>query len=123
MISLGDVKPQSARDIIATVYKNVTHIPPGPAIWVTDLLARIFAGFRLSQKDTRITLSKNRLPILMVHGLDDHYVPWEMTKQAFCVCTGHKELLLVEGAGHGVSYLVDRVRYKAAVDKILNMTL
>ena len=120
---IADCGFTSPKDIISSVYRMVTHLPPGPAIWVTDLLARIFAGFRLTQKDTRISLTKNHIPILMIHGLDDEFVPCEMTKQAFSVCTGHKELLLVEGAGHGVSFLVDMARYKAAVDKILDMTL
>ena len=120
---IADCGFTSPKDIITSVYKTVTHFPPGPSIWVTDILARVFAGFRLAQKDTRITLTQNRLPILLVHGLDDEYVPCEMSRQAFSACAGHKELLLVEGAGHGVSYLVDKVRYKAAVEKILNMTL
>lgn len=120
---IADCGFTSPKDIISCVYKTVTHIPPGPSIWVTDILARLFAGFHLSQKDTRITLTKNRLPILFIHGLADEYVPYEMSKQSFSACSGHKELLLVEGAGHAVSFLVDKDRYTAAVDKILNMTL
>jgi len=117
---IADCGFTSPKEIIGTVYKTVTHLPPGPSLWVTDILARIFAGFHLSQKDTRVTLAKNRLPILFVHGLDDDYVPCEMTKEAYCVCSGNKEILLVEGAGHAVSFLVDRVRYRAAVEKLLN---
>ncbi len=120
---IADCGFTSPKDIISTVYKAVTHIPPGPSLWVADIFARIFAGFCLSQKDTRITLSKNRLPILMVHGLEDTYVPCEMTKQAFSVCTGNKMLLLVEGAEHGVSYLVDRVRYQAAIESLISKTI
>ena len=117
---IADCGFTSPREIISTVYKTVTHLPPGPSILVADFFVRIFAGFRLSQKDTRVTLSKNRLPILLIHGLNDDYVPCEMTKEAYNACSGNKEILLVEGAGHAVSFLVDQARYKAAVDKLLN---
>ena len=120
---IADCGFTSPKDIIGTVYKNVTHFPAGPSLWAADLFTRLFAGFRLSEKDTRIALSKNRLPILLVHGLNDEYVPCKMSIEAYAACSGHKELLLVKGAGHGVSFLVDNVRYKAAIEKLLNMIL
>ena len=53
----------------------------------------------------------------MVHGTGDDFVPCEMTQQGFDVCTSRKEILLVDGAEHGVSFLVDREGYTA---KVLN---
>ena len=70
-----------------------------------------------------MSLTKNRLPILFIHGVADEYVPCEMSKESYSACSGQKELLLVEGAGHAVSFLVDKDSYTAAVDKILNMTI
>jgi fermentation-respiration switch protein FrsA (DUF1100 family) len=113
----------SPKDILSCVFRRVTHMPAWLSLWVTDLFARIFAGFHLTQKDSRKTLAKNRLPILMVHGTEDGFVPCEMTRQGYAVCTGPKQLLLVDGADHGVSFLVDRERYTAMIEEFLNKTI
>ena len=109
----------SPKEILASVFRRVTHLPPCLSLWATDLFARLFAGFHLSQKDSRKTLAKNRLPILMVHGAEDGFVPCEMTEEGYAVCTGTKQLLLVEGADHGVSFLVDRQRYTELLENFL----
>ena len=113
----------SPKAILTEVFKRVTHLPAGPSIWVANIFARIFAGFSLTQKDSRVTLSKNKLPILMVHGTEDGFVPCEMTKQSYAACAGPKEMFLVEGADHGVSFLVDKDTYISKVNAFLKMSL
>jgi len=116
---IADCGFTSPKAIISSVFTGVTHFPAVPTIWFTDLFARVFAHFSLSEMDTRVTLAGNRLPIIMVHGTEDTFVPCEMTKEGFTVCTGPKQLLLVDGAGHGVSYLHDRERYTNLVEAFL----
>ena len=45
----------------------------------------------------------------------DGFVPCEMTRQAYAACKEPKELLLVEGADHGISFLVAKDRYVKTV--------
>lgn len=59
-------------------------------------------------------LAKSRLPVLFVHGSDDGFVPVEMTYENFKACAGPKRLLIVPGATHGMSYLVDQKGYENA---------
>lgn len=101
----------SPREILASVYREVIHLPPGPSIWAAEFFARVFAGFSLTERDTRTILRKSHLPVLLIHGMDDGFVPCDMTRQAYAACTGQKQLLLVEGADHGVSVLFDPMRY------------
>lgn len=105
--------------IISKVFWEVTHLPPGPSIFCADLFARLFAGFSLYEKDSRKTLAKAALPVLLIHGREDHFVPCSMTEESYAACTGEKELLLVDGAGHGVSFLVDHERYSRVVEAFL----
>ncbi len=116
---IADCGFTSPKEILARVFKRVTHLPSIPSLWITDLFARLFAGFSLSERDTRETLKNNRLPIIMVHGKCDDFVPCEMTQQGFAACTGTKQLLLVDDAGHGVSFLVDKERYTAMIMEFL----
>ncbi len=109
--------------IIGKVFRSVTHLPPWPFLWVTDLCARLFADFSLKQKDTRKTLLSGKYPVILAHGLADDFVPCEMSQEAYNVCTSEKELLLVENAGHGCSFLKDRERYTQAVTAFLQKNL
>lgn len=101
----------SPYEIISRVFTQKVHLPAWPVMWAADLFARFFAGFRLKECHTTQSLQKNTRPILLVHGLEDDFVPAEMTQRSFEVCGGDKHLLLVEGAGHGVSFLVARQAY------------
>lgn len=113
----------SPKEILSVVFKRVMHVPAGASLWVCDLCARLVAGFSIYGKDSRKTLKKNTLPILMVHGVDDDFVPCYMTEQGFAACTGEKQMMLVEKAGHGVSFLVESQRYKETVMQFLKTNL
>lgn len=112
---IADCGFTSPKAILKNVYKSIIRLPSSLPIWSADIYARIFARFHLNEKDTRKTLANSRLPVLMIHGLADDFVSCEMTKQAYAVCSSEKQLLLVAGAGHGVSFLSDPVGYTAAV--------
>lgn len=101
----------SPAQIIATVFHRVVKLPAAPAIWSADLFARVFAGFSLYEKDTRKSLTNAKVPVLLIHGTEDDFVPCEMSKEAFSACNGQRRILLVDGAKHGVSFLVDQETY------------
>jgi fermentation-respiration switch protein FrsA (DUF1100 family) len=79
----------------------------------------LFADFSLDERNSKISLKNNRLPIFMVHGKADDFVPCKMSEDAYAVCTGYKEQLLVENAGHGLSFLMDHEQYIARVNAFL----
>lgn len=105
--------------IISAVFKRVTHLPAAPVIWVTDICARLFGRFSLYDCDSRKTLAHNKLPIIMVHGKEDNFVPCYMTQQGYDCCTGEKKLLLAEGAGHGLSFLYATQEYIQMVKQFI----
>ena len=53
---IADCGFTSPKAILDKVFRSVVHFSPGPFLWATDLFARLFAGFSLDQKDTRMTL-------------------------------------------------------------------
>ena len=57
------------------------------------------------------------LPVLFVHGSDDQFVPVEMTYQNYKACSSEKRLLIVPGAGHGQSYIIEPETYEAETQK------
>lgn len=120
---IADCGFTSPKAILDKVFRSVTHLPSGPSLWAADLFSRVFAKFRLDEKDTRKVLKNAKLPVLMVHGRSDDFVPCGMTQQGFDACTSEKELLLIEGAGHGVSFLVAKETYIKSVIAFLEKHL
>ncbi len=120
---IADCGFTSPKEIIGKVFTDVTHLPPWPFLWAADLFARIFGGFHLNEKNTVQTLKDNKLPIILVHGLADDFVPSHMTKRSYEACGGQKELLLVEGAGHGVSFAKAEEEYGSLVGAFFDRVL
>ena len=113
----------SPADIIGKVFKDVTHLPPKPSLWIADLFARLFAGFSLYERSSLRSLPRNTLPIIMVHGTADHFVPCSMTEQGYAVCNGPKQLFLAQDAGHGVSMLIEPEKYEKLIIEFLDKYL
>lgn len=120
---IADCGFTSPKEILRTVFRATVKLPAGPSLWVTNLLARLFAGFWLKEKDTRKALASSKIPVLMIHGKDDTFVPCDMTLEGYDCCTGDKELFLVPGAGHGVSFLKAKEEYVTRVIAFLEKHL
>lgn len=120
---IADCGFSSPWEIISSVFRRVIHLPAAPSLWVAELFARIFGGFSFREMDTRKILKNCKLPVLIVHGADDGFVPCQMSQQGYDACSGEKELLIVDGADHGISFLVDRPRYTEAVLRFLNKNI
>lgn len=69
----------------------------------------------LLQLSTQDAMTRCTVPVLFVHGTDDTFVPVEMTYENYKACISPKQLLIVPGAGHGLSYLTDPTRYRQAL--------
>ena len=117
---IADCGFTSPWDILTVTFKRVIHLPAAPTLVITDLIARMAAGFGLKEKDTRISLAKCQLPVFMIHGREDGFVPCEMTRQGYEACSSEKQLLLVEGADHGVSFLIAKDRYTEIINEFLD---
>lgn len=120
---IADCGFTTPKEIISRVFRNVARIPAWTVIWATELFARMFGHFSLTEKDSVQTLANNTRPILLVHGLDDDFVPCDMTQRGFKACAGDKRLLLVEDATHGISFLRAKEAYIAKVNELLEQCL
>ena len=79
--------------------------------------ARIFGGFNLREASALKAVQNTNIPILLIHGDDDRFVPYQMSHQIYNACTGPCELVTIPGAGHGISCYVDQSRYTHALKK------
>ncbi|MCR5741630.1 MAG: alpha/beta hydrolase, partial [Gammaproteobacteria bacterium] len=104
----------SPKEIISKVIKKDLHMPPKIFYPLVSLSALIYGHFRLNSVDAREEVKKTHIPILIIHGEDDRFVPCEMSD----IKEYNPEMIervTFPNAGHGISYLEDEERYKRVV--------
>jgi len=90
------------------VLENMLHAKPFPALQLVRMMTRLIGGFSLTKVSAGKGAAAWERPVLFVHGLSDTFVPSWMSEENFKACKGPKDIYLVEGAEHGLSYLVDK---------------
>ncbi|OLF54736.1 alpha/beta hydrolase [Pseudomonas chlororaphis] len=115
----SDGTPIAARGLI--VESSFTSLADvAAALGNTSLPVR----WLLSQKfDSLDKIAHVGMPLLLVHGLDDRYVPARFSEQLFNAARQPKQLLLVPGATHNNSMRLAGERYRKALDALLHAPL
>ena len=85
----------------------------------TSLSAELFGHFDPDAGSALGAVSNTTLPILLIHGEADGFVPCEMSREIAAACASKVRLETFPGADHGVSYLSDPERYGRIVTEFL----
>jgi fermentation-respiration switch protein FrsA (DUF1100 family) len=112
-----DLKPIFKRQI-QMIYK----LPTQGVMSLVSLLMRINNGFFLHQTQVLRNLNTT-LPILIMHGELDRFVPVEMAQQLFQHYKGDKTLYIAPNALHAMTYAIDRDRYEKTIALFLKRHL
>jgi len=107
---VADCGFHSARDVILSVAGSM-HLPAGVLYPLVKLAAKLFGHFDLEAITPVDAVKKCDIPVIFFHGLDDDYVPSFMSQILYDACTSRKKLVLIPGAGHGLSFPVAPERY------------
>ena len=83
--------------------------------------ALIFGHFRLDSADCRNAVRDAMLPILLVHGEDDRFVPCDMSRKIQRANPKYIHLVTFPDAAHGISYIEDKPRYEALVREFFKL--
>lgn len=114
---LADCPYDSPAGIILKVAKEKGYPPKliYPFMW---LAAFLFGKFRLTETTALDAVRNCKIPILLIHGEDDRFVPCEMSEaisKANPLCSFHT----FPGAGHGLCYTTDPMKYEMLVYRFL----
>lgn len=64
-------------------------------------------------------LQNATLPVLMIHGKEDDFIPPSMCEDMYAKYHGVKQMVLFDGAKHAASYETNPVKYKQVVESFL----
>lgn len=107
---IADCGYSSAKDIIKIIIKQI-HLPVFIIYPLISFGAKLYGKFDLEDANVKKALKNAKVPIKFVHGKADDFVPYTMSEENFEACSSEKNILLVDGAGHGLSYLVEPEKY------------
>ncbi len=105
----------SAHDIWKHVTENNLHLSYKMVGFLADSMCKKKINMSTKEYSTKDALKNTNVPVLLIHGAHDKFVPVNMTYENYLATRCQKELLIVPGAGHGRSYLVDRDKYEKTV--------
>ena len=118
---IADCPYSSPMDVILYVGKS-TPFPSCLTKLFTILGAKIFGGFDITETSAESAVRNATVPILILHGEIDGYVPCEMSN-IVSANSGKIERHTFPGADHGISYLVDTPRYQEIVKAFIAKAL
>lgn len=120
---IADCPYSSPEAIIRKVCREDMHLPPALVMPFIRLGAGLFGHFDLKESSAVQAVANTNIPILLLHGEDDRFVPCDMSREIFAACAGDKNLITFPNAGHGLSYIVDTETYSEAVSRFVSQCL
>lgn len=113
---MADCPYSSPEGIINKVARDRGY-PEKLARPVIRLGAWLYGGLKLRESSAGEAVKKARIPILLIHGEDDRFVPCDMSREIYKNCASPAQLHTFADAGHGLCYIMEPRRYeKICVD-------
>ena len=100
--------------------KDIYHLPYFPFGDLAWFWSVIITGISFNTSVGEDCVRKTDIPVLFIHGKEDHFVPCFMSEKMYEACASPKELHLIENCGHAAAYMVAKEEYTAAVNRLLD---
>lgn len=119
---IADCPYSSPKEIICKVARD--RGLPEKAAWLFVWTgARVYGGFDIRETDAVRAVKHTKIPILLIHGEADGFVPCGMSGDIQRSNPQRIRRFTFPGADHGISFLTDSRRYRDVVSEFCKMTL
>lgn len=100
-VLIADSGFTNADSEISYQVKNSVNLPRKPVVPILSFMSRITAGFTYQDADSLKAVQHNKLPLFVIHGEKDDFVPTKMGRQIFNADPDdNKELWIVPNSHH-----------------------
>lgn len=111
---IADSPFSSPKDIVLKVTKEKKFSPK--LVYPFFIIgAKLYGKFNLNETSAVTAVKRCKIPILIIHGTEDGYVPYKMSEEIKNANPEMVSLSLFEGAGHGLSIAKDYDKYRSTV--------
>ncbi len=116
---ISDCGFTSPKEVFTHVLHSMYHMPAFPIIQIADWINRKKAGYGMDECNAAREVRKAEVPILLIHGEADTFVPCSMCEEIYENCASPKDKLIVKGAAHAESYYKDMAAYEKKLDEFI----
>ncbi len=109
---IADCGFTSPWEIVCYVLRSASKLPIFPFAYLARPIARLLAGFSLTEVSAADAMKTCPVPVFFAHGKKDRFVPYEMSVKNYEACTADKEFFTVEEAEHGMCFLLEQQEYE-----------
>ena len=109
----------SPKYVFTHVLHTMYHLPAFPMIQIASLVNQKRAGYGLDDCNAAREVGKAKIPVLLIHGDADTFVPCSMCEEIYENCVSDKRKLIVKGAAHAESYYKDMQAYENALTELI----
>ena len=114
---IADCPYSSTKRIIVKVMRD-KHVPVHFAYPLLRAATRILGGFDPNKVEIAEYASRIKVPLMLIHGDRDGFVPFEMSREIYDAAPG-AELHIFAGAAHAMSYMTDIEKYERRTKEFL----
>lgn len=116
---ISDCAFTSPKEVFSHVLRTMYHLPAYPMMQIADRMSQKKAGYGLDECNSAREVRGAKVPILLIHGDADTFVPCSMCDEIAANCAPGTRKLIVKGAAHAESYYKDMEAYEQALDEFL----
>lgn len=116
---VADCGYSSMQEEVCYIMKSLYHAPAFPLYHIGSAWCKLLAGYSFEDPNTEAYTRRCKIPVLFVHGTEDDFVPFSMVKKLYDACSAPKYRLIVPGAAHTESFLLQREAYVQHVQNLL----
>lgn len=113
---VSDCAFTSPWDVFKSVLKNWYHLPAFPLMHITNWMAKKLAAYDYRECSAKEEVKKSTVPILLIHGEKDNFVPTHMCEEIYQNCPD-ATMQVIAGASHAESFYKDSVLYKKRLEE------
>lgn len=106
--------------ITKALMKDVYHVPYFPLGYVAWFWSIVLNRVSFNTSIGEQCAYESDVPIVFIHGKEDHFVPCRMSISMYEACRAPKELHLIEGCGHAAAYMIATEEYTDMVNRLMN---
>ncbi|WP_164669660.1 alpha/beta hydrolase [Virgibacillus doumboii] len=117
---VADSPYTSVKDLFSYQMGRMYNLPSFPILPTTSMVTKMKAGYSLSEASALKQVKKAEVPILYIHGNADTFVPTKMAKKLYENTKSEAEMMTVDNAGHGETFVTAKEKYKNKLNAFLN---
>lgn len=116
---IADCAFTSPKYVFSHVLRSMYHIPAFPMIQIADFVNKRKAGYGLDECNAAREAGKIPVPVLLIHGDKDTFVPCSMCHEIYENCVPGTKKVIIPGAAHAESYFKETKAYEHALDEFI----